>query len=158
MAEQQGPDGSQYRRSFAREVEDDLLERMDKGELKGYWAERPQMRLRADVPSVEVSASTRAQDILDLVAREDGRTVALRSPESGVVAILVPADRYVELAGAAIDGDYAFESIEGRVAVPSPTRLADAGIEQVDPSTKWLLGFKPYPPLQTKPGTSSASP
>jgi hypothetical protein len=156
MTEQQGPDGSQYRRSMAREVEDDLLERAARGE-RGYWAERPELRLRADVPSVEVSASTRAQEVLDLVTNEDGRTVTLRSPESGVVAVVVPVDRYVELAGAAIEGDRAFEVIEGRV-VPSPTGLADAAIEQVDPSVEWRLGWRRYPADSGTPDVPSVPP
>jgi hypothetical protein len=156
MTEQQGPDGAQYRRSVAREVEDDLLERAARGE-RGYWTERPQLRLRADVPSVEVSASTPAQEVLDLVEKGNGRTVALRSPESGVAAIVVPVDRYVELAGAAIEGDHAFEVIEGRV-VPSPTGLADAAIEQVDPSVEWRVGWRWHPSDHGEPGASSGTP
>jgi hypothetical protein len=107
--------------------------------------ERPQLRLRADVPSVEVSETTRVQEILSRLDSEDTRRVLLSSPEAGVTAVVVPIDRYIDLVGTELEFEVSHSGqalLDGRI---EPTELATSDVEQVDPQATWqeVGGRKP---------------
>jgi hypothetical protein len=110
------------------------------GEL---WPERPQLRLRADMPLVEVSESTRVQDILGHLEGEATRRVLLGSPEVGATAVVVSVDRYIELVGAELEASHQSKiQLDGRI---EPTGLAASDVEQVDSQATWVevAGRKP---------------
>jgi hypothetical protein len=140
MAE--SPEGREWQPGKATEFDDAMEGRTLKpGEL---WPERPQLRLRPDVPSVEVSEHTRVQDVLGRLKNGDVGSLALRDPSGNVTAMVVPVEQYVELAGAAIEGDDQFEVTLERSIVASPTALAALHIEQVDQQARWDAGSRRY--------------
>lgn len=109
------------------------------------WPVRPEVRLRADIPSIEASEATGA-GLLDHLAQDEMGMIALRDAASEVKAVVVPVERYLEMASATIEGDNHFEAtLEGRVA-PRASSLADLQIEQVDPAVAWEFGSRRWPP------------
>ena len=139
----EGREGQEWRPGKATEFDDAMEGRALKpGEL---WPERPRLRLRSDVPSVEVSEHTRIHDVLGRLKNKDLSSIALRDQSGAVTAMIVPVEKYVELAGAAIEGDDQFEATLESSIVPSPTALAALHIEQIDEQAKWDAGSRRYP-------------
>jgi hypothetical protein len=121
-----------------------------RGEYPPGYHPRPELRLRADTPSIEATDKISAQDLLShITPREYG--VALRDPDGTVKAMVVPLDRYIELASGTIAGDRHTE-IDRTEAVPyntrpriqaRPTSLETLHVEQIDPQAEWLPGSSP---------------
>lgn len=66
---------------------------------------------------------------------EGVRSVAVRDPETGAAAVLVPADRYVQLVGKTLRHSSEWNAdLQGR---SFPVGLAEADVEQVDPEVSW---------------------
>lgn len=83
--------------------------------------------------------------------RPDNYGVALRDPKGEVQAIMVPLERYIEMASATISGDDHLELAPGgpssdpeRPRIQArPASLHALHIEQVDPRAEWLPGAEP---------------
>jgi hypothetical protein len=109
------------------------------------YPERPKLRLRADTPTVEISDITQAREILEGLAAGAG-IVALRDAETRMTtAVVVPVEQYVQLAGAAIEGDDRFEATPEHTITPTPDALATSYIEQVDREVQWKRGSRVWP-------------
>jgi hypothetical protein len=112
--------------------------------------DRPIVHLRTDTPSIKVTDSTAIGDVLRHV-RPDNYGVALRDPKGEVQAIMVPLERYIEMASATISGDDHLELAPGgpssdpeRPRIQArPASLHALHIEQVDPQAEWLPGAEP---------------
>jgi len=108
------------------------------------WPVRPDVRLRTDIPSVEARRTTGA-DLLEQLAQGETPVIALRDGAAEIKAVVVPVERYLEMASATVEGDDHFEAtLEGHVA-PRASSLADLQIEQVDPSIAWEYGSRRWP-------------
>jgi hypothetical protein len=127
------------RRSPAREVTDDLLQRSLTPEQIAARDRRPDLHLRADVPTVEVDETTRAKGVLEKLQGEAG-LVAL-GEQAGISAVVVPIERYLELVGSQLKYDPSIER-EGRTATfdiaPTEGAMEASHVEQVRPSDTWL--------------------
>jgi len=112
--------------------------------------DRPAVRLRTDTPSIKVTDSTAVGDVLRHV-RPDNYGMALRDPKGEVRAMVVPLERYIEMASATISGDDHLELAPGgpssdpdRPRIQArPAALNVLHIEQVDPRAEWLPGAEP---------------
>jgi hypothetical protein len=121
-----------------------------RGEYPPNYHPRPELRLRADTPSIDANGEISAQDLLShITPREYG--VALRDPDGTVRAMVVPLDRYIELASGTIAGDDHTE-IDQTEAVPGgmrprvqarPASLEALNVEQIDPQAEWWPGSSP---------------
>lgn len=104
------------------------------------WPERLELRLSSDVPTIEVTPTTSAQQMLDTVAHEPSGTVALKGPDAGVAAVIVPVERYLELARGTIEGECEFDlrtgqmEPDGVIVVPARSPLY---VEQTDLNVRW---------------------
>lgn len=115
------------------------------GEKESSRPRRPLLKLRPDTPAVELNESTRVADIIaPLSPREFG--VALRDPSGEVQAMVVPIERYIEMASATIEGDKHFDLDPTRFPPqnkPSPDYLAALHVEQINPDEYWQPGTGP---------------
>jgi hypothetical protein len=119
---------------------DDLLARRSLSEEEEaiYRPKPPQLRLRADVPSVEVDGSNGARIVREL-EQDQSKSLALRDTQGTISAMVISVERYIELVRAdlslAEDKQTLFPG--GRVG-PTDATLAEAHVEQVDPDATWL--------------------
>jgi hypothetical protein len=121
-----------------------------RGEFPPNYHPRPELRLRADTPTVDIDERTSAQELLShITPREYG--VALRNSDGTVKAMVVPLDRYIELASGTVAGDH-HVGVDFDTPVPSGTRprlraqpasLEALHVEQVDPQAEWWPGSHP---------------
>jgi hypothetical protein len=120
-----------------------------RGESPPDYRQRPELRLRADTPTIDLRQDIPAQDLLNRITPQE-YGVALRDVDGTVKAIVVPLDRYIELASGTIAGDQhlevetreAAEGIRPRIQV-RPASLEALHVEQVDPQAEWLPGSQP---------------
>ena len=75
-----------------------------RGERPPGYNPRPELRLRADTPSVGLYDADAAEVVSNLTPNE--YSVALRDADGTVKAMAVPLDRYIELVSGTIAGDY----------------------------------------------------
>lgn len=116
-----------------------------RGERPPGYHPRPELHLRADTPSIDVHEATQVGDVLRHVTPTE-YGVALREPGGEVHAMLVPLDRYIELASGAIAGNKLFDLRPGvpgsdvpRI-VARPSALEAMHVEQIDPNAEWHSG------------------
>lgn len=101
---------------------------------------RPEMRLAPDVV-VDADSKTRAREALGQLAADGVNCVEVRDTETGMDAVLIPAERYVELMTrllAAEPPEIAHEHGHPRY----PSGIADVNLEQVDPNASWDTYFR----------------
>lgn len=131
----EGQGEREWKPGKATELSDSLAQRRLTPEEvdKRRGGKRPELRLRREIPTVEIHKTTPAQDILERLGQEDVRSVALRDPETGVTAVVVPVARYLELAGAELANDPFNKEgrLDGRMA-PSDAAYAASDVEEVD--------------------------
>ncbi len=101
---------------------------------------RPEVRVRSDAPSLEVDDTTSVESVLSQLDREKGGVV-LRDQTGEAKAVVVPADRYAELAGCEITSEQHFRATEGEIK-PDPEALKELMIEQVDPAAEWSFASR----------------
>lgn len=102
----------------------------------------PELRLRTDVPAIEVDENTRARDVLERLRSENIGGVALRDPNGAATAMVVSAERYLELVGTSLANDRRKEgATDGRI-IPTEAAFEESYVEQVDPQAAW------HPPLR----------
>lgn len=98
---------------------------------------RPALQLRQDVLSQALAPTARVEDVLKHLGGETLDHVALHDPTSGVTAVAVPLERYLQLIGADVaDRDQLEVGLDGRM-LPSDATLAASGVEQVDRQAPW---------------------
>jgi hypothetical protein len=98
---------------------------------------RPEMRLAPDAV-VEADRETKARDALERLGAEGVNCVEVRDEELGVDAVLLTAERYVDLMTRLL----ASEPTIGDHARLQPRHLADSNLEQVDPQASWDAYFR----------------
>lgn len=138
MAEgREGSGGHEWKPGKATELDDLLAQRrLTPEEIEERRGKRPEVRLRADVPSVEVGEATQAQGIVDKLRQENLGGLALCTPDGAVTAMVVPVERYLNLTVSGLKDGLKEGTIDGRVA-PTDAALAASYVEQVDPRATW---------------------
>jgi hypothetical protein len=132
------------------EIERRFQERMDaiaNGERAHPHPGRPEVRLRADTPAIDVTDETLVREAVGKISSGD-YGVALRDHGTGEVkAMLVPVERYVEMASATMEGDAHFEWT-GRELVPQRAALDALHIEQSNSQAPWPASSRSSVPLR----------
>jgi hypothetical protein len=121
---------------------DDFLERrrLTPEEEARRHGLRPELRLRADAPAIELEQATPVDDALAELRSKDLGALALRKPTGEIAAMLVTAERYLELVGTELARGSDMEvTIHGRFA-PVESAFNKAYVEQVDPHEPWIEG------------------
>lgn len=130
---------------------DDWLDRqppLTPEERVRYEGPRPQLRLRSEVVQRALGPDAPVKAALGPVAAHDAEAVALHDPDSGVTAVVVPAEQYLELVISYIRDHGHWEmQLDGRAAPPEGT-LSAFGVEQANPQESWLRigGYDPGQP------------
>ena len=136
MAESsEGGSEREWRPGKATEMDAALAQRrLTPEEIEEQSGKRLELRLRNDMPAVEVRETTPAREILEYLGREDVGGVALRDPDSGVKAVVVPVERYLELAGAELASNPFNKEgrLDGRIGLTKAS-LAASHVEEADP-------------------------
>lgn len=104
------------------------------------WPVRPDIRVRPDAPSLKSNGTTQLAAVFDRLEHA-GRGIVLRDSTDKAIAVVLPADRYAELASCEIESEDRFRAAEGRIE-PDPEALEELMIEQVDPAVEWKLGSR----------------
>ncbi|HTB48560.1 MAG TPA: hypothetical protein VK712_00575 [Verrucomicrobiae bacterium] len=123
----------------ATELDDFLDKRvLTTEEIEWRHGSRPKLRLRPEVMAQAIAPNAQVSDVLARLADADGENrTALHDPESGMMAIAVPLELYLELVTSYIKEQNLSEGkTDGRTA-PTDATLAALGIEQVDPQASW---------------------
>lgn len=132
------PAGNQeWKPGKATALDDALAQReLTAEEIAERRGMRPEMRLRADVPAIEVGMVTRAREVVERLQGDDLSTLALRTPNGEVAAMVVPVERYLNLASLELKAGPKEGRFDARI-MPSDAALEAAGVEQVDPNATW---------------------
>jgi len=131
------PGHPEWKPGKATALEEVLAQRrLTPEEIAERSGHRPEVRLRTDVPAVEVGMMTRAREVVSRLQGDDISTLALRMPNGEVSAMVVPVERYLELASLELKAGPKEGTLDGRI-VPRGDRLEAAGVEQVDSSATW---------------------
>lgn len=123
MAEQ-SPGGN------ASEIVDRITQRTPREE------KLPEVRLRADTPTLEVNEDTRIRGTLDQLQAGEVGAVALSEPGSKPSAVVIPIERYLELVTRELVAGRGTIASQGRI-IPEDSTLAAVHIEPVDPNADW---------------------
>jgi len=119
-------------RSKASDVADQIMRHVPREGRK-----LPEARLRHDAPTLEVDKATPMREALDLLRTTDIGAIALSEAGGEPSAVVMPVERYLELAAKDLltrrNGTIASN---GRI-VPQESALADLYIEPVDPQAEW---------------------
>jgi hypothetical protein len=118
---------------------DDFLRRpLSEEEEAMYRPKPPQLRLRTDVPAVEVDGSNRARIVREL-EQDQTKSLALRDTHGTISAMVISVERYLELVRADLSLAESKQTVfpGGRIG-PTDATLAEAHVEQVDPNATWL--------------------
>lgn len=108
-------------------------------ELASRHPNVPALRLRGDTPSVEIDETTPVNAVIEQLESTDVAAIAVREHGAEATAIVLPVERYLELAGREL-GYYARRvAVDGRM-VPEQSALAASYVEQVDPRDGWAHG------------------
>lgn len=121
---------------------DDFLEgrSLTPEEVTARHPKVPELRLRADVPAVEIDGATTASNVLAHMRSENVGTIALHEPSVNVTAVVMPVERYLELVGTELANDPFHKEAGPRGIAPTEAALAAVHVEQVDPSDTWARG------------------
>ena len=93
------PGDPEWKPGKATALEEALAQiRLTPEEIAERRGNRPEVRLRADVPAVEVGMVTRAREVVNRLQGDDISTLVLRMPNGEVAAVVVPVERYLDLA------------------------------------------------------------
>lgn len=117
---------------------------------------RPELRIRDDAPSIEVTEATLARDALDSLSGElDG--VVMRDESGEAKAVVLTPERYAELAGYEVERAAGWMGAppghpqrDTNSLVPRPEVVKALMIEQVDPKAKWDPVAQVWPPRYKK--------
>ncbi len=119
-----------------------------RGDLPPNHHPRPELQLRADTPTIKVDEHTSTQELLSHITPSE-YGVALRDSDGAVTAMVVPLERYIELASGTIAGDSHFgvdlsASNEAHPRLHAhPSSLEALHVEQIDPRAEWWPGSRP---------------
>jgi hypothetical protein len=102
---------------------------------KARW---PELRLRADMPSLLVEDTTRAEIVHELTQEHVG-ALALTDQTGAITAVAVSPEHYLELVTGALSQDETKQSahLDRRIG-PTDAALAADHVEQVDPHATWF--------------------
>lgn len=99
---------------------------------------RPQMRLRRDMPAIEIDETTPVAEAVAELQAEHVGTLALRAPDGEARAVVLSVERYLEFVNKELERNAPGVTTNGRIM------LTDAGlkplhVEQVDPTEPWQM-------------------
>lgn len=123
---------------YASELDKRLETPLSAEEEARYRPKPPQLRLRADVPSLKVDESDQARIVREL-EQDEGSSLALRGADGTISAMVILPERYLELVRSDLSLAESKQTVfpGGRIG-PSDAILAEVHVEQVDPNATWL--------------------
>jgi hypothetical protein len=129
---------TEKRRSKARELANDLMHSpLSERERARRHPKMPELRLRADVPTVDIDATIGITDAVEQLRESQLGLIALREPDGNSTAVVISTERYLELAGKELASDSnKVGTLDGDLA-PSESAFATSHVEQVDPNAMW---------------------
>jgi hypothetical protein len=128
-------------RSKAAQVAHDLVTQpIPEGERRRRGLLLPELRLRANTPTVDINETTSVGAALTRLEGEQGGTLALREPSGEPKAIVLSVERYLQLVSKEINSAPKVGALDGRV-MPTDDAFANAHVEQVNPAESW--GIQP---------------
>ena len=122
----------------ASELDDYLDKRtLTSDEIAERHPKVPELRLRADVPAVEIDETTPASSVIAHLRDENVGTVALREPDTSAAVIVISIERYLDLVGKELASDPFNKEVGLNGIAPTEAALAASHVEQVNPSDTW---------------------
>lgn len=101
---------------------------------------RPDVRVRADAPSIEGDNATALGAVLERLHGDAG--VVVRDHSGTPKAVVLSPERYAVLASCEVESEERFHATLERTIEPDPAALKELMIEQVDPATEWKVGSR----------------
>jgi hypothetical protein len=100
----------------------------------------PELRLRADIPAVDIAEATAVSEALEELRSQAVGTIALRERDAEPTAVVLSVERYLELAGKELIRDeYNKISRADHVVVPTESAFSALHVEPVNPDDTWQL-------------------
>jgi hypothetical protein len=130
-----------------RTTASEVLERLRNRELSPRQLARmyprvPDLRLRADTPTLDVTEATAVGDALKELQAQGIGTMALREQGAGPTAVVLSVERYLELVGTQLIRDeYSKIMRVDHVVVPTDEAFAALHVEPVNPNDTWQIPF-----------------
>jgi hypothetical protein len=97
----------------------------------------PELRLRADTPTIEIDETTPVVQALARLGMEATETLALREPSGEPTAIVLSVERYLQLASQEIARARLVGGTDGRTA-PEEDAFSRTHVEQINPNDTWV--------------------
>jgi hypothetical protein len=129
---------AEWRRSKASAIVDDLMGHpLTPEEVARRHPKVETLRLRPDVPTVEIDDTLPVKKIIERLRSEDVDVLALHESGSDAAAVIISVERYLELAGKEL-ASYSERvgTLDGRI-IPAESAFAASHVEQVDPNATW---------------------
>lgn len=136
---------AERRRTKASEIVDDLMGRPPTAdEVAKNETNLPELRLRPDTPTAEIDSETLARGLIDRLRSDDVTALALRETGTEPTVVMLPLERYLELAGKELISrrEGLVATLDGRL-VPPESDFAALHVEVVDPRDAWPSAGNP---------------
>jgi hypothetical protein len=132
---------TEQRRSKASELREDLMRHpLTSEELARKYPKVEELRLRSDVPTAEIDNALPVKEVVKRLRSEDVGIVALREPESDTTAVVIPIERYLELAGKELAShSERVGTLDGRI-IPVDSAFAASHVAPINPNATWTHG------------------
>ena len=129
---------AERQRSKAGDVVEDLMRNpLTPEELARRYPRVEELRLRPDAPTAEIDEALPAKEVVERLRSEDVGVIALRGQGSDAAAVIIPVERYLELAGKELAGfSERVGTLDGRM-VPVESAFEASYVEPVDPDATW---------------------
>jgi hypothetical protein len=128
---------TEQHRSKASELADDLRRRSS-SPAERETPEVPEIKLRSDAPALEVTETTPIGDALAQLRSQGVGVIALREQGGEPTAVVIPAERYIELVGTELLNGR--KVAQGGRLVPAESAFAAVYVEEVNPGDTWHRG------------------
>ncbi|HST54333.1 MAG TPA: hypothetical protein VLJ42_00360 [Solirubrobacteraceae bacterium] len=127
------------RRNEASETVKDLMSRaVSPEEMARRHPKLPELRLRSDTPTVEIDDTTPIKDSVNRLKSKDVDAIGIREAGSDVAAVILPVERYLELAAKELAGKtFDWVGTLDRHLVPHDDAFAASHVEQIDRNETW---------------------
>lgn len=116
------------------------------GENTQYGRTRPEVTVRPDAPGVTVNDATPVGNVLNQLDPA-GHGMVLRDERGKPAAVILPIERYADLASCEIESEGRWDAAFGAM----PEALEELMIQQVDPGVRWQPGSRLMAPLPDQP-------
>jgi len=129
---------SERPKSKARDAVEDLMRNpLTPEELAHRYPKVEELRLRPDAPTAEIDEALPVKEVIERLRSEDVGVIALRESGSDATVVIVPVERYLELASKELAGySERVGTLDGRM-IPVESAFEASYVEPVDPDATW---------------------